>query len=383
MSDLSDTVGSDLPSLSADQEAAFAAEEAAANQARADAKGGGHQRIPSQGGDEEGEPEPAPKPAAPAAAPTPAPAAPAAAQPAPAPAAPAVTGDDEVPDAVVDKDGNRYVPVATLVSTRKGLQGQLRDLEASQAELKKQNDLLMRIAEGKVVPAAPAPAPVPEPAPEVNPFDKTTHPLEHLEWNNQQLEKRIAAREAADKEFRTQTERQGAFAAAQRAYQQSHHAFVAANPQYADAYGFVMKTMVAANKAIGMSDAEAVQAAENAEWNVVQRAVASNQAPSAMLWQLAKASGWQPPAAQPAAAPGAPTPAPAPTPAKQIELAQAGAAAAISLSDAAGGSAPQPLTLATVATMDKDEFNAKFSGAAGEELFRKMAMGPTRRSAVA
>lgn len=380
MADLSETIGSDLPSMSAEDEAAFAAEEAAAKEARTAAKGGGHQRIAPENEDGEGEP-PAATPAKPAAAapsaqpPAKAPAQPAAAQPAPAPAA-AANPDEDEPDAVTDTAGNRYVPVATMVGARKGFQGQIKDLQTALAKANEQNELLTRIAQGKVQPAAAPVAPPPPPEPEKNPFDETTHPLEHSNWERLQLAKRLDAIEASNKASAEAQSRNSAMATAQRAYQSSHAAFVAQNPQYADAYGFVMKTLVAANKAIGMSDAEAIQAAENTEWNVVQRAVASDKMPSAMLWDLARASGWVAPAPGAAAPAGgaAPAAATAPSPAKQIELAQQGAAAAISLSDASGGSAPQPLTLATVAAMSKEEF-----AAISDEQFRKLAMGSTGR----
>lgn len=387
MATTDDSVGSDMPSLSADQEAAFAAEERAASTARTEAKGLGHQRLTTDAdGDEPAPAAPAPKapdaPAVPAADPkAAAPAAPAA----PAPAEP----DDDAPDAVTAQDGKRYVPVATLVATRKSLQGQLKDAQTIIEEGNKRLNTLLEIAQ-KQAGAPPAPkAETPAPAaPEVNPYDKTTHPLEHLEWENGQLRKDVAAITDWRKNQETTSAQTQAMTEAKTAYVTMHRQFVGQNPAYDGAYRHVMDTWVAVNRATGMSEPEAIRAAEQLEWQVVERAVKGNHHPSAMLMEIAKAAGWKPaaPAAIPGvgAAPGTPAAAapaaPAtPDPAKQIKLAQEGAAAAVSLSDAAGGSAPQAMTLAQLAALPKEEFHARFAGAKGEEEFRKLAMGTKRQ----
>lgn len=404
MADLSETIGSDLPALSAEEEAAFKAEETAAVAARTAAKGGGHQRIQPEEGDAEPAPQPAPAPApapaAPAAQPAPAaPAAPAAAAPAaPAPAAATpATGDDDVPDAVLDTSGNRYVPVATHVAQRRTMQGKVADLEAALKKANETNEVLMGIAQGRVPaqPAAAPAAPAAPPAPEVNPHNEATHPFEHERWERQQLEKRLAAREAADKQAKEAGEANAAMITAKRAYISAHKQFAAmeVHKDYGHAYGWLTEGWKRVAMAQGLTEEQALEAAEQMEWNAVQNAIARKVHPSQALWDIAKAAGWAAPApavaaapgAAPAAsaAPGAPAAPTQPTPARQIQIAQQGAAAAISLSDATGAAAPAPPTLTSIATMDKETFNAQFSGQAGEEAFRKLMMGAGKKTTAA
>lgn len=386
-----DTMGNDLPTLSKEDEAAFAAEEAAAAEARTAAKGGGNQRLVQEPDHDGDEPAPAPKPAAPAAAPaTPTPATGPAAAPAaaPVPAQVPAAGDDDVEGAVSATDGGRYVPVATHISQRKALQGQLKDMEASFAELKKQNELLMKIAEGKVAPvAAPAAAaPVPVPEPPKNPYDEATYPLEHERWERQQLAALVAEMQKQGKTASEQAAHRQAVTEAQESYIAAHKVFVNANPAFAPAYKWVTDAWKRVAMAQGMTETQAVQAANAMEWQTVQNAVERKMHPSQVIWDIAKAAGYvEAPTPAPAAAPaggGAPAaaaPAPAQTPEQKIQLAQAGAAAAISLSDAAGGSAPTPLTLATVAKMSKEEF-----AGLTDEQFLKLAAPPRGgRAAVA
>jgi len=373
---IDDTVGSDLPTMNTEQQAAFAAEEAAAAQAREAAKGGGFERLhqePDHDGSGDPSAEPAPAPAAPAA-----PAAqPAAAQPA------APSSDDEVEGAVAATDGSKYVPVSAHVQQRKNFQGQVTDLKTALDKANATNEALLKALQSGGRPAPAAPAAEPPPAPPTNPHNPETHPLEHERWERQQLQKRLDAVEESGRKSSEQIQHERAYAGARSAYVASHQSFVKQNPQYSDAYNFTMDTLVKANMAIGMSHPEAVQAAEVTEWNIVQRAVQANKMPSQMLWDLAKASGWKEPApAVPAPSatgqPGAePTTPAAPSPEKQIQIAKQGAAAAISLSDAAGGAAPQQLTLATAAKMSKEEF-----ASLSDDQFRKLVM-PKRSAAAA
>lgn len=375
MADLNDTTGSDLPSLSQDQAAAWAAEEAAANAARTEARGGGNQRIHQEPDhDGTGDPSTPPAPAAPAPA-----AAPAAATP--APAAPAADPDEDIADAVTDKTGAKYVPVAAHIGQRKALQGQVKDLEAALKKAQETNDVLMNVARGNGQPQAPAaaPAPTPAPEPERNPFDEATHPLEHERWERQRLEKVVQNLVDGDKKSREASEYQAALHQAKTAYVDSHRAFVAANPEYSGAYKFLTEgwARVAMAQNPRLTAAQANEAANAMEWQTVQQAVENKLNPNEVMWNIAKAAGFvaaPPPAPTPAAG-AASTPAPGPSPAKQIELAQQGGAAAISLSDASGGSAPQPLTLASVASMSKEDFHARFSGEAGEREFMRLALG--------
>lgn len=393
MADLSDTIGSDLPTLSADMEKAFQAEEAAAAAARTAAKGGGHQRIAPESPDDVPEPAakpaaaPAPAAAAPAAPPAPAaqpaPAAVVAAPPAPAGAAPA---EDNDPDAVLANDGKRYVPLDVMLSRRRSDGGKIKDLEAALAKVNEEKDLLMGIAQGRVQPQPAAAPPAPPPEPEKNPFDEATHPFEHERWERVQIQKRLDAREAADKKSQEQQEHSAAVVTAKRAYIGAHKQFAAApqNKDYPHAYSFITEGWKRVAMAQGMNEEQALEAAEQMEWNAVQNAIARKVHPSQVIWDIAKAAGWTAPvpAADPGAAPAAAAPAPAaPSPAKQIELAKQGAAAAISLSDAAGGAAPSAPTLASIAAMDKETFHAQFSGAAGDEAFRKLMSGAGRKNA--
>lgn len=366
-----DSLGSDLPTMGADLDAAFAAEEAAANAARTAAKGAGVQRLVQE--PEAPEPEPAPaKPATPApaaAAPTPAPTP---AAPAPAPAA-----EEDDPDALTTTDGRKVVPLGTLLKTRQGLKGQVADRDAAIAELKRQNEALLGIAQrvAPVAPAAPTPAPVVEPPP-VNPFNKETHPLEHIEWKNEQLEKQVLAINKAAADEASQREENTRMAGARQAYSDIHQAFAAIpeNKDYPDAYATLTNGWAAQYEAMGMSRRDAVAEAQKMEWSVVARAAGNNQHPSTVLFAMAKAAGWQPKAADATPAPGMPTPA------QKIEIAAKGAEAAISLSDATGGTPAAAPSLTQIANMGKEEFHAKFSGADGDAEFRKLMM-PTKGSA--
>lgn len=371
-----DFIGSDLPAMSAEQEAAFAAEESAAKSVRVDTKGF-NRLTPELPGDE---PDDAPAVPAQPAAPAAAPATPA------APAAPVVDPDEDgITDAVLAQDGKKYLPVAAHVQMRKSLQGQLKDAQTIIEEGNKRLNQLFEMATKNGAPGAqPAAAAAPvAAAPETNPFDKTTHPLENLEWENQRLAKRVG--ELADWRTATteQTQQQAALASARGAYVSLHKGFEAQNPAYGSAYRHAMDTWTNVHKAMGMNHQEAVAKANEAEWAVVQEATKRNQHPSQVIMEIAKAAGWNPATAGAAAPAGGPAAPVAPTPAAQIKLAQEGAAAAVSLSDASGGSAPQPMTLSTLASMSKEDFHAATSGQKGEELFRKMAMGRGRGGSAA
>lgn len=370
-----DSEGSDLPTMSADQKAAFDAEAKAAETQRASMKGLGAQRLVQEpeGG---GEGDPAPAPAAKPAAPT-APATPPAKPAAPATAAPAA-GEDDEPTAVTDTKGRRFVPLETLTGTRQKLSGTVKDLQAALKDAQDREKQLLA-ALGRPAPAAPAPATPAAPAPEPpkNPYNEETHPLEHAKWETQQIKKSLDdIVKARDTEVSTAAERQK-LANAQAAYVDIHKGFAGApeNKGYAHAYEWITNGWKAQFLAAGYSEREALQLANNTEWQFVQRAVANNVHPSSVIWNMAKSAGWKPEMADPAPNP-TPAPAPAaPTAAEKIELAATGADAAISLSDASGGAAPAAPTLASIAAMGKEEFYEKFvAGDAGQAAFRKMMM---------
>ena len=215
----------------------------------------------------------------------------------------------------------------------------------------------------------------PPPEPPKNPFDEATHPFEHGKWETQQLAKDLAEQKAWREQREQADARNRAFGEAQQTYSGMTEQFAAQNEGYADALKFIREQWVKQNLAFELPKHQAEQAARNLEWSIIGQAVNGGKNPCAVIFNMAKAVGWTKAAPEPA--PGAPAPGQpaALTPAKKIELAAAGAAAAVSLSDAAGGSGPEAHSLASIVNRPKEEFDALLSGPKGEALFKQMAMG--------
>lgn len=294
--------------------------------------------------------KPAPAPA-PAVAPPPAPA------PAPAPAP-----SEDPADAVLANDGKKYVPVATLVSERQTLKGQMNDLRATNEALQRTLDAALAGRQPPAAPAAPA-------APAVNPHDPNLNPIDHMKWENDSLKKEVEAIKADKVKAGELTQQQKAMQDAQQAYSEGHGAFTAKNPEYQKAYDWLVSKMIAMHKeGMGYPENVSVNMAHQLEWNTVVDALNKKQNPFMRLWNMSKSLGYVPAAPAPGAQPGARSVA------DQIKAASEAGDAAISLSGIPGGS-PPIASLQSLVTMSKEELSAKFANDPDGRLWQKLAGG--------
>ena len=335
MSD-SSALGNDMPSMSAADEAAFAAMEAAERGAAA---------TP---------PPPPPPPAQQQAAATPPP-------PPPPPAQQQVEDDD--PRGVLANDGKKYLPVSVHVQERKTWQGQKADLEAVNAQLAAQLNASLA-ALSRVPGAQPQQQPQQPEKPATNPHDKEMHPLDHMRWENEQLQARLAKIEGRTQEQETMTAAQRQLANQQQAYANAHATFTKNNPAFGQAYSFLMDKMVQVHMAMKHPENVAIQMANAVEWQTVTDAVKRNENPFVVLENLAKTFGYVPGQQQHTTL----------TPAEQLAKSQEAAQAAITLSGQPGGQ-PAAASLQALVSMPKEQFAAAFAGDIDDAKWQKLAGG--------
>lgn len=332
----SDTsTGSDLPAMNATDDAAFKAMEAEAAQQRTAAP------PPPPPAQQQQKVEPPPPP----------------------PPAQQQQVEDDDPRGVLASDGKKYLPVAVHVQERKAWQGQKADLEAVNQQLRQQYETAMAALARVVPPAQQQQQQKPEPPP-TNPHDKEMHPLDHMRWENEQLQARLAKLEGHTQQNQQMTEQQQALHRQQQAYANAHATYAKNNPTFGPAYSFVMDKMVEVHKAMGHSEQVAIQMANAVEWQTVTDAVNRKQNPFVVLEQLAKTFGYVPGQQQQQTL----------TPEQQLKKSQEAAAAAITLSGQPGGGAAVA-SLQSLVAMPKEAFAAAFAGPDGDAKFEKLAMG--------
>lgn len=137
-------------------------------------------------------------------------------------------------------------------------------------------------------------------------------------------------------------------------YQSDAVRFVKQQPDFGDAYAFLLQGRDAELKAFGMADPnERAQVIADEERSLVVRALNDRASPAERVYALAKARGFAPKPVE-AAKPGETA---KPAAAEQIETIARGQAASKTLSSA-GGSPSETLTAEALANMSEEEFAA-------------------------
>jgi hypothetical protein len=320
-------------------------------------------------------------PTSPAAAPraTP-PAAPAAAATPPA-AAPGATDDepDDPAELARERDPNYRVPYAQFrreEKARKALAKQLRErdeaLTSERTSAQELREKWARVDERlRVFAAATEPAPPAPEAPKAKP-DRDADPFGYMAWLEEQVEGLKPKLEAVT----TQFQERDAATELQSAYINDARTYAGREPHFGAAYNWLMANRDAELQSIGYADKqERIRIMMADERDVVARALQARQrdpnapGPAQIIFGLAKARGFQPPAAAGAnGANGAASPANGaangaaaaaaghPNVTQQVEAIQRGQAASRSLSSAGGAPPPQGFDLEKLIGLSDDEY---------------------------
>ena len=321
-------------------------------------------------------PETAP---APAALPVPAPDAAAPATPA---ADPIELGEEEIPDAT-GKAKRRVVDSRALKeerNRRKALEDELKSEREMRARVDERLKLLTDVVSQPETPPPPAAAEAPE-AP-IDPEQDIFGAYKQQQKRLEQLTATLESLQSGQAEMRQQTAEERQTAAMVSTYRQDAAAFGQKQPDFTQAYNFLLAKRGAQLKALGYGDDEVRTSLYNEEMNLAQRALAMRQSPSAQIYALAESMGYQRAAAPAASAPAAPAavpsaPAAAPTPAAsvtaEIDRIRAGQASSRSLSTG-GGAAGEEMSLEALSNMPMPEF-ARFMAIPGNRERVEAALG--------
>lgn len=188
--------------------------------------------------------------------------------------------------------------------------------------------------------------PVQPPAPK--PEEQGIDPLADIE----QLKQWKADREKQERETAERTAFSNHVQALEREY-------VAKNPDYPEAVQYLKEFRERQMRAVGLSDQQIAYALAQEAHDTARHAVMTEQSPAEVFHALAKASGWTPKSAQPAAPPK-------PAAEERLAVIEQGQKAAKSMSTGGGGAPESELSLAAMAKLDGADFDAlwKKGGAA-------------------
>lgn len=236
--------------------------------------------------------------------------------PAPAPATP-----EPPPAPAVQDEDRRPVDFGALKAERE----KRKDFERRYYELQGQMNAWQQAMQQQVQP---------QPQPEAPPPDRNVDPLGYMEW----MDKRLSAAEQANRQHQEFLQRQHFEVQIEQAGRQAAQAFMQEEPQYPDAFQYLMQNRRAELMAYGANEQQANAAIQQEIQATIYRAVQAGQNPAAWAFAAAKTRGWKPKDAAPAATPPAPAPAPQ-QPALPSPPVPSKAEAAVSLP---AGGRPQP-----------------------------------------
>jgi hypothetical protein len=245
------------------------------------------------------------------------------------------------PVAVEQKD---TVPLATHLEERKKLQQQSRELEERYATLEGRfNEVLQRIPK-------PQEQQTPQPkAIEDDPIGAIKqHEAEFQAWRQQQIQ-------------------QQQFTQLQNVVSTHEAQFRAEQPHYDAALQHVTAARSAEYRALGLSEPQIAQALQSDAANMAVHALRMGRNPAEMVYNLAVARGFAPPAAEKPAEAPKPEEAPAVPADKQMQMLEAGVAASKTLQGGTGGTGD--LDLRALSSMSSKEI-----GNLSDEQWRKLAM---------
>lgn len=266
---------------------------------------------------------------------------------APAPeAAPGEVVDPEADAGTADDNKGKFVRHGAFHQERerrKAAEAELTTLRERYARGDERLRLLTEAARAQT--AAPAPA-APEPP-------KAIDPKEDIFGAYEQLKAELAELKGGVQKSAEESRQERETAAVIDAYKADLNRFQAQEPTFADAFRFVANTRAAELKAMGATDAQIPQLLGQEELQIAQAARQQGVSPAELLFQVAKARGFTPKAAEPT-----PPPAPVETPAQKAERVAAGQAGPGKSLSAAGGAPAGEVTLEMLGAMSEADFEA-------------------------
>lgn len=223
--------------------------------------------------------------------------------------------------------------------------------------------------------AAQQQAPKPE-VPDVN-----TDPVAHFQHELRQRDEKIAQFENWQRQQQAQAQQQQQISHIRQYATQAETDFSRDTPDYTEAATYVQMVRNAQLEAIGITDqGQRAQQLAMEALNLAAGAQQRGQNPAAIIYQMAKASGWKAKAAEVPVAPApvvttpVTTPVPAPSPAvpadgaKKLATVAKGQAANASLSQLNGG-AQTETSVESLLKMSDEEFSAATKGDNWRKLF--------------
>ena len=293
---------------------------------------------------ERGEEIPSASTAAPAAdgAPAGGDAAPAAAAPE---AAPGEIVDPEADAGSPDENKGKFVRHGAFHQERerrKAVEKELNDLREKYARGDERLKLLNEAMQARPAAAAQPETPLAPPSPDEDIFGYAKH-----------LEKQIEELKNGFTQETTRQRQEREVGEVIRDYQSDLNRFASAEPTFADAFRHVMQSRTAEYAALGVPEAQIQQALQQDEFQIALEARKAGVSPAERIFQIAKARGFAPKAAEPA-----PAAVPAETPAQKVERVAAGQAGPGKSLSAAGGAPAGEVTFEMLAAMSEKDFEA-------------------------
>ncbi|MET3483122.1 hypothetical protein [Methylobacterium sp. 1973] len=276
-------------------------------------------------------------------------------------AAPAaeVPGSEIDPESQARDEKGKFVPHGAFHEERerrKAVEKELNDLREKYARGDERLRVITEAMQARQQPAAAQPeTPAAPPSPDEDIFGYA----KHLEKQIEDLRNGVQQETARQRQEREAGE-------VVRDYHTDLNRFAQSEPTFADAFRHVMQSRAAEYAALGVPQDQIAQALANDEFQVAMQARQAGVSPAERIFQIAKARGFTPKAAEPA-----PAPAPAETAAQKVERVAAGQAGPGKSLSAAGGAPAGEVTFEMLAAMSEKDFEA-FATKNPEKLARLM-----------
>lgn len=277
-------------------------------------------------------------------------------------AAPGEVVDPETDAATADENKGKFVRHGAFHQERERRKAVEKELTDLREKFARGDERLRVITEAMQARPATQQEPAAEPPKAIDPKEDIFGAYEQLKAELAELKGGVQQETARQRQEREVGE-------VIRDYQSDLNRFVQAEPTFADAFRYVMQSRSAEYAALGVPEAQIRQALQQDELQVAIQARQAGVSPAERIFQIAKARGFAPKAAEsaPAAAPAAP----AETPAQKAERVAAGQAGPGKSLSAAGGAPAGEVTFEMLAAMNEADFE-KFATKNPEKLARLM-----------
>lgn len=229
---------------------------------------------------------------------------------------------------------SKTVPLTALHeerTRRKDLDKQLREAQQQIAEFRGRFSVIERLQGGQQQAEQPGPVPTVD--------DDIFGNVKHVGETVEQLKKRLDDADAASK---AQTEHTTFVTK----YQKDAATFTEKQPDYMQAYNYILQSRVQELQALGYEGDELGQALQADELGIAQFAMSKGKSPAEVLYALATQRGYKKADAA------------APSGAEKLEAIERGQAANKSLSNTGGNAGDQDMTAERLMGMPMDEFEA-------------------------